>query len=115
WCGHTADTWANLIYWAGGGPSNDSGYLPNACQYSAYSVMTYFMIDVAATDANLVERNLIYNLVEHIASQMGLYIYQGQENLVGTYAAWINPTTLDANVTIAGDGVWWAVGGQGVY
>jgi peptide/nickel transport system substrate-binding protein len=115
WCGHTDPTWTNLIYWANGGPSNDSGYLPNACQYSAYQVMTYFMVDVAATDANLVERNLIYNLVEHIASQMGLYIYQGQENLVGTYAAWINPTTLDANVTIAGDGVWWGVGGQGVY
>ncbi len=117
WCGHYQGTWTNLIYWAGGGPSNDSGYLPNGCQYAAYQVMTYFMLDVAATDANLVERNLIYNLVEHIAAQMGLYIYQGQENLVTTYAEWINPTTLaySNNVTIAGDGVFWEIGGNGVY
>ncbi|MFZ0891887.1 MAG: hypothetical protein WB778_10135, partial [Thermoplasmata archaeon] len=122
WCGHTADTWADLIYWANGGPSNSSGYVPNACQYSAYQVMTYFMVDVAATDANLVERNLIYNLVEHIAAQMGFYIYQTQENAVATYAAWINPTTIDRNVTtgggpgfVGGVGLWWAVGGNGVW
>jgi peptide/nickel transport system substrate-binding protein len=122
WCGHTADTWADLIYWANGGPANDSGYLPNACQYSAYQVMTYFMVDVAATDANLVERNLIYNLAEHIAAQMGLYIYQAQANAVATYAGWIDPSTIDRNVTtgggpgfIGGVGLFSLIGGYGVW
>jgi hypothetical protein len=115
WCGHYQDSWANLIYWAGGGPSNASGYLPNACQYTAYQIMSYFMIDVAGADLNLVERNLIYNLVEHIAAQMGLYLYGYQAQGVGTYAPWINPATIDLNVSLSQDGVWWAVGGNGVW
>ncbi len=119
WCGHYQGTWTNLIYWANGGPSNDSGYLPNGCQYAAYQVMTYFMLDVAATDANLVERNLIYNLVEHIAAQMGLYIYQSQTSGVLTYAEWVNPATIDLNPTFSSgagtDVLFWTVGGNGVH
>jgi peptide/nickel transport system substrate-binding protein len=122
WCGHYQDTWANLIYWANGGAANDSGYIPNACQYAAYQIMNYFMINVAATDTNLVERNLIYNLAEHIAAQMGLYIYDNQENAVATYAAWINPTSVNRNVVTGGGAgfrggvpIFWSIGGNGVW
>ena len=115
WCGHYQDTWTDLIYWAGGGPSNDSGFLPNACQYAAYQVMTYFLVDVAANDINLVQRNLIYNLAEHVAAQLGLYVYASQINEVETYAAWIDPTTINANVSSTGVYLFWQVGGNAVW
>ncbi|MFZ0892060.1 MAG: hypothetical protein WAN77_06625, partial [Thermoplasmata archaeon] len=122
WCGHSADTWADLLYWAGGGPANASGYVPNACQLVAYSIMNYFMADVAASDSNLAERNLIYNVAEHIAAQLGLYIYQYQSNAVATYAPWLNPTTIDRNVVtgggagfVGGVAYFWCMGGNGVW
>ncbi|MFZ0892783.1 MAG: hypothetical protein WB778_00750 [Thermoplasmata archaeon] len=115
WCGHFEDSWSDLIYWAGGGPSNDSGFLPNACQYTAYDVMSYFLIDVAANDINLVERNLIYNLAEHIAAQLGLYVYASQANDLGTYAAWIDPSTINENVMTTGDYLFWQIGGNEVW
>ncbi|MFZ1022668.1 MAG: hypothetical protein WAN87_00850, partial [Thermoplasmata archaeon] len=114
WCGHFQDTWANLIYWADGGPTNDSGFLPNSCQYAAYQVMTYFLVDVAAEDGNFVQRNLIYNLAEHIAAQLGLYVYVSQANELETYAAWIDPTTINANVSSSGVYVFWQIGGNAV-
>jgi hypothetical protein len=115
WCGHFEDSWSDLIYWADGGPTNDSGFVPNACQDPAYQVMTYFLAHVAANDGNLVQRNLIYNLAEHIAAQLGLYVYSSQTNEVETYAAWIDPTTLNANVALTGENLFWQIDGNTVW
>jgi hypothetical protein len=115
WCRHYQDTWLDLVYWANGGPSNDSGFLPNACQYPAYQTMAYFLADVAANDGNLVERNLIYNLAEHIADQLGLYVYASQANDLVTYAIWIDPSTINANIMSTGDFLFWQIGGNEVW
>jgi hypothetical protein len=40
-------------------------------------------------------RVLVYNLVEHIANHLALYVSYDQSNDVVTYAAWMNPTTIN--------------------
>ena len=61
-------------------------------------------------------RVLMYNLVEHVASNLALYVYYDQENRVMTYASWINPMTINTNpmAGAAGDNTWYLVSGNGV-
>jgi hypothetical protein len=49
-------------------------------------------------------RVLMYNLVEHVANHLALYVYVDQENYEVTYASWINPTTVNVNPLIGAVG-----------
>ena len=73
-------------------------------------------MDVGASMEVGAGRQLVYNLVEHIANGLALYIYYDQQDSVVTYAPWINPATINANPVIGAEGVnpWYLYGGNGV-
>ena len=111
-CGHTADTWADLVYWANFPTSNGTGpALPVSCQGPAYGQMLYWM-GIAASLPVGNYRILVYNEVEHIENQLGLYLYDEEMNGLETYARWINPLTINANPMIGGatDQTWYSWG-----
>ena len=75
---------------------NQQPLIPENCQGTAYSVMTWAMNQAAVMPVTP-ERVLYYNLIEHIANGLVLYIYAEQQVGLGSYASWIDPTTVDAN------------------
>jgi hypothetical protein len=89
---------AGLIYWA-----NQPG-IPQACQGNAYAAMEWGMMNGAAMMPLGPARVLMYNLVEHIANHLALYVYDDQANNVVTYASWISPTGVNANPMVGGSG-----------
>jgi hypothetical protein len=105
----TDNSMAALVFWA-----NQPG-IPQACQGNAYGTMVWGMNTAAPMPAGPV-RVLMYNLVEHIANGLALYVYYDQEDSVTTYAAWIDPTTINTNPTIGGggDNTWYLLNGNGV-
>ena len=100
---------AGLLYWA------NQPHIAQACEGNAYAAMVWGM-DTAAGMAVGPARVLMYNLVEHIANGLALYVYYDQESLVVTYASWINPTTISTNPVIGGggDNTWYTINGSGV-
>jgi hypothetical protein len=104
-----ANSMAGLLFWANLGP------ISQACQGTAYQAMEYGMAQAAGMSVGPL-RVLFYNLIEHIANQLALYVYDYQVNWVVTYAAWINPTTLVANpMDMAGfNNIWYHINGNGV-
>jgi len=100
---------AALFFWA-----HQTG-VPNACQGNAYSGMEWGMTYAAGLPSGP-ERVLIYNVVEHIANMLALYVYYDQSNSVITYASWLAPASLNTNPTIgaAGDNTWYTLNGNGV-
>ncbi|HTT45284.1 MAG TPA: hypothetical protein VMH38_04625, partial [Thermoplasmata archaeon] len=100
---------AGLLYWA------NQPHIAQACEGNAYNAMVWGM-DTAAGMPVGPARVLMYNLVEHIANGLALYVYYDQESLVVTYASWINPTTINTNPTIGGggDNTWYNINGNGV-
>jgi hypothetical protein len=103
------NTMSALIFWA-----NQPG-IPQACQGNAYATMEWGMADAAGMAVGPA-RVLVYNLVEHIANHLALYVYYDQENAVTTYAAWINPSSVNTNPTIGGggDNTWYLYNGNKV-
>jgi hypothetical protein len=93
---NSADTFANLVYWAHQQPS-----VPQACQGTAYAVMLWALEQAAVLPAGT-ERTLYYNLGEHVANGLVLYVYDEQEIGIGTQASWVNPAGVDANVMAPG-------------
>jgi len=100
---------AALFFWA------HQANVPNACQGNAYSAMSWGA-SYAAGLPNGPVRVLMYNLVEHIANMLALYVYCDQQSSVITYASWIDPTSINTNSMIgaAGDNTWYTVNGNGV-
>src|SRR5208283_94004 len=96
------ETMQALLYWANEGP------IPQACQGNAYAAMEWGM-STAAGMAVGPDRVLLYNLVEHIANQLALYVYYDQKNVEVTYAAWIDPMSVNTNPMIGGgsDQTWY--------
>ncbi len=90
--------------------------IPNNCQGAAYSAMNVALNYAASLPAGP-DRVLAYNMAEHIANELALYTYQYQQNQVFNWAAWINTSTVNTNVTTGGGGdfVWWSVSGNGVW
>ena len=103
------NTMTSLIFWA-----NQPG-IPQACQGNAYATMEWGMATAAGMAVGPA-RVLMYNLVEHIANHLALYVYYDQENAVTTYAAWINPASVNTNPTIGGggDNTWYLYNGNKV-
>ncbi len=102
-----AANFSALAYWA------NNGLVTEGCQGSADVVMNWGMA-YAATDANPTQRVLVYNLVEHIANNLVLYMYYEQPVGIGSYASWINPATITTNSIQPGQ-QWYLESGNGVW
>jgi hypothetical protein len=101
-CGHDSGSWSDLVYWANYA-STQSGPIPSSCQGPAYGAMLTWMANAAPLPVGSY-RTLIYNEVEHIENQLGLYLWYSQANQVESYASWINPATVNTNPIIGGSG-----------
>jgi len=97
-CPNDYGAWSNLSYYA------NIGILPNDCQGAAYDTMVAWM-NAAAHESNPAYRTLEYNLIEHIAALLGLYIYNPQEIAAFDYGIWIEPTTINTSPMFGGGGV----------
>jgi peptide/nickel transport system substrate-binding protein len=91
-------------------PASDYSYYANlampvaqSCQGVAYKSMVR-LLEVAGTTPAGPERVLLYNMAEHIASQLALYVYTSQANLFGGGAAWININSINTNPTLGAGG-----------
>src|ERR1700691_1907782 len=100
---------ADFYYWANkaGSAAAGAGGIPNDCQGAAYDAMLVGLANASSLAAGP-QRVLVYNLAEQIANGLALYTYWGQQNLIVTSAAWINPDSYNSNVTIGGgsDSTW---------
>ncbi len=77
------------------------------CQGWAYKALTNLVALGAACappSCSLTERALIYNNAEQIASKLGLYIYNFQDNSISSYSSWINPSGINTNPMEGGGG-----------
>jgi hypothetical protein len=97
-CPSDYGAWSNLTFYA------NIGILPNDCQGAAYDTMTAWQ-NFAAHEPNVIYRTLEYNLIEHIAALLGLYIYNPQEIAAFDYGVWIEPTTINTSPMFGGGGV----------
>jgi hypothetical protein len=106
--GATSYSFSDLLYYV-------NNNVTQTCQGVAFNVMTLAEYQ-AASDTNLADRALIYNLGEHIAQKLALYIYFTQANSVYIYAPWINGLSIDQHVTLGGGGdtMWFWVNGNGL-
>jgi hypothetical protein len=95
---------AGLLFW-----SQQSG-IPQACQGNAYGAMEWGMSTAAGMGVGPA-RVLMYNMVEHIANGLALYVYYDQQNTVTTYASWIAASSVNTNPMIGGmsDSLWYDV------
>lgn len=93
-CGHST---TDYNYFA------NATQIPNNCQGQAYKAMLT-ALNFAATETNLNYRVLLYNLAEKIAFKLCLYTYTSQGNQVANFASWVDPSSINTNVTIGGGG-----------
>ena len=99
-CGrYTTDltNFSTLVYWA------NIGFIPNKCQGIAYWTMVNWATE-ASHLTSIPQRELDYNLIEHIANELALYLYYDQALGVNFYGSWINPAGINTNSMIGGGG-----------
>ena len=101
------DGFAALAFW-----TNQQG-VPQQCQGFAYDVLTWADSQAGAMPVGP-ERTLYYNMASHIANDLALYLYQFQQQGVGSYAPWINPNSINTNVVLGGDGLFAQLQGNGL-
>ncbi|MCI4321914.1 MAG: hypothetical protein L3K05_06385, partial [Thermoplasmata archaeon] len=77
--------------------------IPQACQGTAYKAMLDLLTTAASAPVGP-GRVLLYAQAEKIAYGLALYTYTGQGNIVAGVAAWLNPSSINTNVTIGGGG-----------
>lgn len=97
-CPNDYGEWSNLTYWA------NVGQIPTDCQGAAYDTMVAWM-NASAYETNVPYRILEYNLIEHIANELALYVYDPQQLTVVDYADWIEGSTLNTNPMNGGEGI----------
>jgi hypothetical protein len=104
-CPRDYGAWSNLTYWA------NIGQIPTDCQGAAYDTMSAW-ISAAEYEPNLPYRTLEYNLIEHIANELALYVYDSQEVTVVDYGDWVEGLTINTNPMNGGEGVqlWYSWG-----
>jgi ABC-type transport system substrate-binding protein len=113
---HADTSMADFFYWANvASATNGAGGIANDCQGAAYDAMLVGLANASVLAAGP-QRVLIYDLAEQIANGLALYTYWGQENTIVSSAAWINPDSYNANVTIGGggDSTWFTITGNGI-
>jgi hypothetical protein len=97
-CPNDYGAWSNLTYWAG------ITAIPQDCQGAAYDTMVAFM-NQAQFDANVPQRAIEYNLAEQIANKLALYVYDPQTLAYIDYGDWIEPSSINTNPMLGGEGV----------
>jgi len=96
------------IYWANHAVDDD-------CEMAAYSAMLTAMEQANGLPSTDPSRALLYNLAEHIALNLSVYVYTGQTMEVFATASWVDPATMNTNPMLGGvdfpDGVqtWYSV------
>jgi hypothetical protein len=100
--------WQDYGYWST--QASTPGGVAEDCQGAAYAAMS-LALKVAAHMPVGPERVLVYNMAEHIANALALYTYWGQENIVLSYAPWLNGSEFNSNVVIGGgeDQTWYLI------
>ncbi len=95
-------------------PSSD-GYVPQSCSGAAYHAMLDLLYEAGPLNAGPL-RVMLYDQAEQIAFQLGLQINQYQSTEVFPMASWINPSSLNTNIMIAGGyvSIWYNIRGNGV-
>ena len=102
-CGHTGNSWADLAYWAN--YFSEMGQpIPNDCQGPAYHSMLVWMNTATSLPIGSY-RVLVYNEVESIENQLGLYLWLEETNYVETCSKWIDTATVNTNPMVGGGGV----------
>jgi peptide/nickel transport system substrate-binding protein len=87
-----AEPYTDYSYWA-------NATVAQSCQGVAYKSMLHAM-EVASTTPVGPLRVLLYDEVEKIAYSLSLYTYTSQGNFVAGVAAWLNPASINTNVTV---------------
>ncbi|MCI4333071.1 MAG: ABC transporter substrate-binding protein [Thermoplasmata archaeon] len=91
-----AQSYKDYSYWA-------NQTITQSCQGIAYKSMLAALTVAASTPAGPLRVEL-YDQAEKIAYGLALYTYTGQSNLIASVAAWLNPSSVNTNVTIGGGG-----------
>ena len=81
----------------------------DSCQGAAYDAMNQLFIETYSAPTHA-QALLLYDMAEHIAENLALYIYTWQNNDVWIEAPWINPTSIDQQVSLEGVqavAFWW--------
>jgi hypothetical protein len=89
-CGH----WDDVAYWSAYVTAHLS--IPEDCQWTAYNAMLAG-VTAAASDVGA-QRVLDFNMAEHVLDGLSLMIYLDQVVGTGTYANWVNPSSLYINI-----------------
>jgi len=87
----------------------------DSCQGAAYDAMQALFIQTYLTSDHA-QQVLLYNMGEHIAKNLALYIYTFQATNIWLQAPWINGGSIDQQVALAGGealAFWW-LNGNGV-
>jgi hypothetical protein len=85
-----------------------------ACQGAAYWQMLRLIYRADVTPIGP-ERVLLYNMAEHIANQLALYINEQQLNAVVSFSSWIRANSIDTNVLLVGSFTWYSIAGNSVW
>ena len=101
------NNFADLAYWA-----NYGNLVPESCQGNAYSTMVWGLVQADVMPVGPT-RVLYYNMIEHIANDLVLYVYTGQQVGLTSYAGWVDPSTVDLNPVSPGQ-LWFEWNGNGV-
>ncbi len=97
-CPTASSNWSALQYWA------DVGEVPQDCQGAAYRTLDLWS-GIAATDSNQSRRALEYDLIEQIANELALYVYDPESLDVYDHADWIQGSSINTNPMLGGQGV----------
>jgi len=87
-----AQPYTDYSYWA-------NATISQACQGIAYKAMLKAMSVAAVTPTGPL-RVQLYDEVEKIAYALSLYVYTTQGNFVDGVAPWLNPSSVNTNVTV---------------
>jgi len=102
-CGHSATTYANLVYWAHQAENPANFTLTSTCQGVAYSVAVHWMYVAAGLPVGPT-RTLDYNLIEQILNGLSMFVYNGQSTQIQSAAPWIQQSSINQNPMIGGGG-----------
>ncbi len=81
---------AALAYWANG------PLVTEACQGTADQVMNW-ALSFAANDSGPAQRALLYNMIEHVANNLALYLDYEQVDGIYTFANWVAGSSVTTN------------------
>ncbi len=95
--GHSADTFANLQFWAA---QANASAIPTDCQGVAYDVDTGAGLNVSAPLLPGTQRILLYDLTQTIFNYLSEDVWFEGQNGIFSAAPWINTESVNTNVMV---------------